>query len=205
LRSLLRQCADVARARGVFALTSLPNVLGSTALARIPGWSVLAEIPTLRRPVAEPLPEAPAGETLACGAANAIEYVRDDAYRRWRFQDHPFYRYVRSDVDGAGVTTKLFGEPPVIDVLEISGVTAEPRRLEAAYRSVIDRAAEAGAVEALTWGLLPSAERELLQRLGWRRYEGPKRNFALLPLDRAARAIADASKWRVQPADIEHY
>jgi GNAT superfamily N-acetyltransferase len=206
LRAVAGAIESHARSRGAFVLTSLVNSAGAAAVENIAGWSVRRSIPILRRATAPAFAPEPAYEGIAPGSDAPVRFERSDRYRRWRFAEHPFYRYLfAASSDGTTAVLKLFGSPPNGDIVEVFGALDDMRSLESAYRAATSALFAAGAADALIWGALPQGERELLGRLGWREDAASGRFLAVKVLDDAATFLNDARRWRIQPADIEHY
>ncbi len=204
LRVLIDHIVAFARKRDTAVLTSLVNAQGAVALEHLPGWSVLAKIPLLRRDNSIEFSSQAAREGLE-SPDSSVGFVRSDQYREWRYRGHPLYKYRYVPVsERCGAIVKLYGTSPLGDILEVFGDVRSASELENAYRAAGADLASAGASESTTWGLLPSIELELVHRLGWRD-DTQERSFAVNALSNEAQVLLNVKRWRIQPADIEHY
>lgn len=205
-RRVIGALESFARTARVSVLTSIVNAPGAAALERINGWSLLTRIPLLRRDSTAAFPRQSVSEDIAVAGIEPVGITRDDRYREWRFRNHPFYRYQRISVSGGvEAEVKAFGSPVRGDIVEVFGSVRNVGALDAAYRCAAESLARSGATDVITWGILPPFELELLKRLGWRSEQTQDRRFAVNPLTDEAHILSDVSRWRIQPADIEHY
>jgi len=202
---LRRLCGEANRLvvkRGGALLASFVNAAAASALARVAGWQILTPIPVLRRDVRAELPRTRVSEGLL--AREVVAFDRNRQNRVWRFDQHPVHEYFTASFRTGIAVMKLFGDPPSGDIVDVNAVPLELEVLEGTYRAAVERLRTMGAHEAVTWGILPASERDLLSRLGWQSGDA-SRSFAVSVLRPEAKSLADASGWRLQPADIEHF
>lgn len=206
LRALEKAASEHARWSGAAAMTSLPNTLGALALGRLPGWSIVCQVPLLSRSSNHPFPPGPVSPGITLRSTPSIEVARDAAYRAWRFAAHPRNRYVMLTTDsGKTAAVKSHGTGSSVgDIVEVYGPSTSLEAFEDIYRVAAKKLAGLGARIVITWGVLPAEECELLLGLGWETAT-QERYFAAKALTPPAELLYRRESWRLQPADIEHY
>lgn len=206
MREIMTSVESVARSRGLRLLTSVVNGPGAAAIAHLKGWLVLAKIPLLRYSLEVAAPDTRRSGGLSPEQGPSVGFARNEAYRSWRFRNHPYYEYRRiTTSEGVEAEVKVFQPARTGDIVDVFGDTGDPCALERAYKAATAALGQMGASEVQTWGILPAKELDVLHRLGWIRDSSQERSFAMNALSSEALILQDANRWRLQPADIEHY
>lgn len=171
------------------AFSVLPNGYGKAACERL-GFRTIAKIDDLvlvkkKYLVPKEIPVLP---------MPSLAYAANDAYRVWRFEKNPTYRYetVQDNV------TKIFTDPVTGE--KFGDIVAYQKNPMPAVDSFFDRNIE----QISTWALPHSPLFPFLQQTGFVPLQR-ERYFCIKTLDQNLDSLYDITHWRLVPADAELY
>jgi len=187
---------------GVSVMTALPNVHGQAALKAL-GWKTIQKINKLHVEEFAATPSVP--EKVPSNASvNAVRFLKDADYRRWRFDRNPTYRYEVITVNKSTATTKLFVEPAtgivygdIVDV-DIFDASDSSRLIYEA----ISRMREKNVVSITTWSMPHTHLYPVFRAVGFK--ESPQeRYFCVKVVQKEYSMLEDIMNWDLVQADAE--
>lgn len=195
-------------ARNAKILTVLPNFQGNAAFKAL-GWISLAKIENL---VLEPSKFSGVSSNYIYNAKvlesdKSVYFVKSMAYRKWRFDKNPHYKYdVIKINDKFSATTKLFKDPisGILygDILDISIQGNCTPFINQLLDDSVKHLFSLGAQRIMTWALPHTSLFTLYKKAGFS-CQPQERYFCVKLIDDAFKDLNEIEKWILVPADAE--
>lgn len=190
------------------ALSVLPNLAGKEACEKAFGMKTIAKInPLLLKKSEEPL-EVPIA-SAATSAQVLLEFEKNDAYRRWRYESNPWYRYTLAAYDTGDMVTKTFTDPSTqetfVDIVDFRAKDDGLRKLAKLFTMGSNTILfDQGFQSITTWALPHTPLYTVLKSLGYSEFP-QERYFCVKALCFEAESVYDIRQWNLVQADAEIY
>lgn len=195
-------------------LCVLPNMNGKFAVERALGWKTLAKINTMEMRVSD-IPEGTPSTFAAADTSDSRDltptlcFVYDEAFRFWRFDAHPEYRYGIAQVDSSSFAViKKFVDPTrrtiFGDIVYFSCDLQNSQALTQLFFTAIQQLQREGVRVITSWALPHTVLYRVLCMLGFHATE-QERYFCVKRFSRYAYDPTDITRWHLVEADAEIY
>lgn len=201
------EVVDFCRQNGAAVLSALPNASGNAAFKAL-GWRSVAKIDSLLYELPGSKPYEAAIDVDTPAATPGIAFLKNDGYRKWRYDHHPTHHYDKISPGGdIFAITKNFSNPfdgrTYCDIVEISA-RCSAKELNELIKFVTAKAKKENMDALATWALPHTALFSMLTFMGFRPVP-QERYFCLKLADPGLASLYDVENWVLSQIDAEIY
>jgi GNAT superfamily N-acetyltransferase len=189
----------------VAVLTGLPNAFGNAAL-RSMGWQSIAKIDTLINEKIETL-DIDLNDVEIQEQKKLVQFKKTDELNKWRFDDHPVYKYDRISVDKNNYAViKVFIDPVTgnsfLDIVDLE-FSQRPEILDQLLNKVKQKLPEQ--IQSVTiWALSHTVLFNCLMKLDFKILP-QERFFCVKLLDESYSQLTNIENWDLMEMNSEIY